>query len=37
MSFGIQGTPAFFINDTFISGAQPYEAFESLIEEMLGN
>lgn len=37
MSFGIQGTPAFFINDTFISGAQPYEEFERLIEEMLGN
>lgn len=36
-SFGITGTPAFFINDTFVSGAQPYAEFERIIEEMLSN
>lgn len=28
---GVTGTPAFFINGTFVSGAQPYETFESFI------
>lgn len=37
IGFGIQGTPAFFINDTFVSGAQPYAEFERIIEEKLGN
>ncbi len=37
MGLGIQGTPAFFINDTFLSGAQPYAEFERIIEEALGN
>jgi len=27
------GTPSFFINGRFLSGAQPYESFKSLIEE----
>ncbi|MEJ2748782.1 MAG: thioredoxin domain-containing protein [Anaerolineae bacterium] len=36
-AFGIQGTPAFFINDAFVSGAQPYAEFERVIEEALGN
>jgi protein-disulfide isomerase len=35
MSFGIQGTPAFFINDQFVSGARPYAEFEAIIEGML--
>ena len=35
--FGIQGTPAFFINDTFLSGAQPYSEFERVIEDLLGS
>jgi protein-disulfide isomerase len=32
---GVTGTPAFFINGRFVSGAQPYEAFEYIIEEEL--
>lgn len=35
LAYGVQGTPAFFINGKFISGAQPYAAFESVIEEEL--
>jgi len=34
-SLGATGTPAFFINGIFLSGAQPFEAFEQLIEEEL--
>lgn len=34
-SFGIRGTPAFFINGRPISGAQPYEVFAGVIEEEL--
>jgi len=33
---GVKGTPAFFINGRFISGAQPYAAFERIINEELG-
>ena len=32
---GVRGTPAFFINGRFISGAQPYSVFEVMIEEEL--
>jgi protein-disulfide isomerase len=32
---GVSGTPAFFINGRFLSGAQPYEAFASIIDEEL--
>lgn len=32
---GVRGTPAFFINGRFVSGALPYEDFESIIEEEL--
>jgi protein-disulfide isomerase len=32
---GVQGTPAFFVNGRFLSGAQPYENFVNLIEEEL--
>jgi len=32
---GARGTPAFFINGQFISGAQPYEVFASIIEAEL--
>ncbi len=31
--FGSRGTPAFFINGRFISGAQPYSAFDALVNE----
>ena len=34
-SYGLTGTPAFFINGRLISGAQPLEAFTSLIDEEL--
>ncbi len=31
--FGAKGTPSFFVNGRFISGAQPIEAFDSLVRE----
>ncbi len=33
--FGSGGTPAFFINGRFISGAQPYNVFDDLVKEEL--
>jgi len=36
-SYGVSGTPAFFINGILVSGAQPYSAFEQIIEQELGN
>ena len=30
--FGARGTPAFFINGRFINGAQPFEAFDTIIK-----
>jgi len=33
--FGVSGTPAFFINGQPLQGAQPYAAFEQLIEALL--
>lgn len=35
ISYGVQGTPAFFINGKLISGAQPYENFKVIIDEEL--
>jgi len=32
---GVSGTPAFYINGRMLSGAQPFEAFKSVIEEEL--
>jgi protein-disulfide isomerase len=32
---GVSGTPAYFINGIFISGAQPFEKFQQLIDEEL--
>jgi protein-disulfide isomerase len=32
---GARGTPAFFINGTFLSGAQPFEQFKARIDEAL--
>ena len=32
---GADGTPAFFINGRFISGAQPFEAFKPVIDEQI--
>jgi protein-disulfide isomerase len=34
--FGISGTPGFFINGRFMSGAQPLDAFVRIIDEELG-
>ncbi len=33
---GVTGTPAFFVNGRFLSGAQPFEAFAQIIDEELG-
>ena len=35
MKFGARGTPAFFINGRFVSGARPLEQFTAVIEEEL--
>ena len=32
---GVTGTPAFFVNGRFLSGAQPFEAFKAMIDEEL--
>jgi len=32
---GVDGTPAFFLNGNFLSGAQPYEVFRDTIEALL--
>jgi protein-disulfide isomerase len=37
MAYGVSGTPTFFINGMRLVGAQPYSAFEQVIEEELGN
>lgn len=34
-TLGARGTPAFFINGRFLSGAQPQQAFEKVIDEEL--
>ena len=35
-TLGVTGTPAFFVNGRFLSGAQPFSAFKTLIDEELG-
>jgi protein-disulfide isomerase len=37
VSYGIRGTPSFFINGIKVVGAQPYEVFEQLIEQELNS
>jgi protein-disulfide isomerase len=32
---GVNATPSFFINGRFLSGAQPFEAFKTIIDEEL--
>ena len=32
-TLGARGTPAFFVNGRFLSGAQPFEAFKKIIDE----
>lgn len=34
-SLGVRGTPAFLVNGVFISGAQPFDVFQQVIEEQL--
>lgn len=34
---GVNATPTFFINGRFLSGAQPFEAFQQIIEEEIEN
>lgn len=34
-SLGIRGTPAFLVNGVLVSGAQPYEVFQQIIEDQL--
>lgn len=34
---GVRGTPAFLINGVFVSGAQPFEVFQQIIEDQLQN
>ena len=36
-SYGINGTPTFFINGIVVVGAQPYEVFEQIIEQELNS
>lgn len=35
--YGVSGTPAFFVNGIKLTGAQPFETFQDLIEEELAN
>ena len=37
ISLGVDGTPAFFLNGNFISGAQPYDVFQRAIENLLAD
>jgi len=32
---GVTGTPAFFVNGRFLSGAQPFDAFRAIIDDEL--
>ncbi len=34
---GVQGTPAFFVNGVEVSGAQPFQVFEQVIEAALSS
>ena len=34
-SLGVRGTPGFLVNGLFVSGAQPFEVFQQIIEEQL--
>lgn len=35
MRLGVQGTPAFFVNGRFVSGARPFEFFQQILDEEL--
>ena len=34
-SSGVSGTPGFFVNGTFLNGAQPVDVFEKIIDQAL--
>ena len=34
-AMGVRGTPGFLVNGLFVSGAQPFEVFQQIIEEQL--
>ncbi len=34
-AYGVSGTPAFFINGRFVSGAQPFSVFQQVIDAAL--
>lgn len=34
-ALGVRGTPGFLVNGLFVSGAQPFEVFQQIIEEQL--
>jgi len=34
---GVRGTPAFLVNGVPLAGAYPYEEFERIIDELLGD
>jgi protein-disulfide isomerase len=34
---GVNATPTFFINGRLLSGAQPFEAFKTIIDDELGS
>jgi protein-disulfide isomerase len=36
-SIGVNATPTFFINGRFLSGAQPFEQFQSIIDDEISN
>lgn len=36
IAVGARGTPAFFVNGRYLSGAQPFDRFKTLIDEELG-
>ena len=36
-ALGVNGTPAFFLNGNALSGAQPFEVFQQMIEELLAS
>lgn len=36
-SYGVNGTPAFFVNGLFVSGAQPFANFKAVIDAALAN
>jgi protein-disulfide isomerase len=37
MKVGVSGTPAFLVNGRFLSGAQPFSAFQEVIDEELAS